>query len=146
MRQLSRLLTLSKHERRIIFYACLLLNGIRLALWLLPFNLVRHKLAEIASVWVCKNTPQSVSLGLIVWAVNIATRHTPGGAKCLVRALTTQLLLTRYGYSHQLHIGVAKSAIDTLEAHAWIECQGRVVVGWLNNLSRFKSLSAEGPK
>ncbi len=146
MGRLSRLLTLSRYERRVILYACLLLNGIRVALWLLPFNLVRHKLAKIASVWVCKDVPASVSLKLMVWAVNIATRYTPGGAKCLVRALTTQLLLTRYGYSHQLHIGVAKSSTDTLEAHAWVECQGRVVVGWLNNLSQFKSLSAEGLK
>ena len=141
MRRLCKVLTLSTYERRVIIYACLLLNGIRLALWLLPFNLVRHKLAQIASVWVCKDVPQSVSLKLIVWAVNIATRYTPGSAKCLVRALTTQLLLTRYGYSHQLHIGVAKSAADTLEAHAWIEHKGKVIVGDLQDLSRYTPLS-----
>ena len=146
MRQLNRLLKLSGSEFRVLLYACLLLNGLRLALWLFPFNFVRQKLAQLSAVWICRDENSSISVGFIGWTVHIASRYTPGVAKCLVRALTAQLLLTRYGYPHQLHIGVAKSAADTLEAHAWIEYQGRVIVGRLNNLSRFKSLSSEGIK
>lgn len=144
IRQLNRLLKLSGREFRVLLFACLWLNSIRLALWLLPFNSVRQKLTQFAAVWICQDKNSSVSIGFIRWTVHIAGRYTPGGAKCLVRALTAQLLLTRYKYPHQLHIGVAKSAIDTLEAHAWIEYQGRVIVGQLNDLSRFKSLASEG--
>ncbi|MEA5466122.1 lasso peptide biosynthesis B2 protein [Leptothoe sp. PORK10 BA2] len=146
MRQVTRLLKLSRTERSVLLYACMLLNGIRLALWLLPFNFVRQKLAQISTVWVCDNPDHSIRVSFIVKAVNIATRYTPGGAKCLVRALTAQLFLNRYGYSHQLHIGVAKGADNTLEAHAWIEYKDHIIVGWLSNLSRFKSLTSEGVK
>ena len=144
MRKLDKLLKLSGNEFRVLLYSYLLLNSIRLALWLLPFNVLRQKLAQISSGWICEDRPKSVSVKLIVWTVNVASNYTPGGAKCLARALTSQLLLTRYGYPHQLHIGVAKGAADTLEAHAWIEYRDHVIVGWLKNLRSFKSLSADG--
>ena len=144
MGKLHRLLKLSGRELRVLLFACLLLNSIRLALWLFPFNSVRQKLTQFSTVWICQDENSPISIGFIRWAIHIAGRYTPGTAKCLVRALTAQLLLTRYQYPHQLHIGVAKSAADTLEAHAWIEYQGRVVVGQLNDLSRFKSLASEG--
>lgn len=144
MSKLRRLLNFSGNEFRVLLYSCLLLNSIRLALWLLPFNFLRQRLAYISSVWLCEGQPKSISVGFIVWTVNVASRYTPGEAKCLARALTTQLLLTRYGYTHQFHIGVAKGINNTLEAHAWIEYKGHVIVGWLSNLSHFKSLSTEG--
>ena len=144
MKKLHKLLKFSGNEFRVLLYSCLILNIIRLALWLLPFSFLRQKLAQFSSMWICVNQPQSVSVKFIVWTVNVAGRYTPRGAKCLARALTSQLLLTRYGYVHQFHIGVAKGPANTLEAHAWIEYKGRVVIGWLGNLSKFKSL--EGAK
>ncbi|WP_081716949.1 lasso peptide biosynthesis B2 protein [Leptolyngbya sp. Heron Island J] len=146
MRRLNRLLKLSGSEFRVLLFACLLLNGIRLALFLFPFNSIRQRLTQFSTVWICQDENSPISVRFIGWAIHIAGRYTLGTAKCLVRALTAQLLLTRYGYPHQLHIGVAKSAADTLEAHAWIEYQGRVIVGQLNDLSRFKSLASEGIK
>ena len=146
MKKLNRLLKLSGNQFRVLLFACLILNSIRLALWLLPFNLIRQTLTKISTVWVCRDDNTSMSVEFLVWTVDIVSRYTPGTAKCLVRALTTQLLLTRYGYAHQLHIGVAKSTANSLEAHAWIEYQGHVIVGWLSNLSRFKALSNEGIK
>ncbi len=144
MRRLSKLWSLSWHERKVICYACLLINSLRLALWLFSFNTVRHQLAQITSVWTCEH--ESVSLRFIIWAVTLSSHYTPGGAKCLVKALTAQLLLNRYGYDHQLHIGVAKSDSNDLEAHAWIEYQNQVIIGWLKDLNRFKPLSAIGVK
>ena len=145
MKPLFKFLGLSWHERRVLLYACLLINGVRLALWLSSFNTVRERLAQMSSMWICDSDP--VSLKLIVWAVNATGYYTPGGAKCLVKALVAQLLLKRYGYEHQLHIGVAKSTTtSTIEAHAWIEYKGQVIVGWLNDLHRFKPLSSVGVK
>jgi hypothetical protein len=81
----------------------------------------------------------------IVWAVDIASHYMPGGVKCLARALTTQVLMSRYGYSPELRIGVAKGERGQLEAHAWVENQGQVVIGYLGNLSRFTPMpSFEG--
>jgi hypothetical protein len=87
------------------------------------------------------------SVRKIIWAVEISSRWMPGGAKCLARALTTQVLLNQCGYTPNLRIGVAKSVNGTLEAHAWIEYQGHVVMGNLRDLSRFIPLpSLEGFK
>ncbi|NET54236.1 MAG: lasso peptide biosynthesis B2 protein, partial [Merismopedia sp. SIO2A8] len=67
------------------------------------------------------------------------------GVKCLARALTTQVFMSRQGYSPQLRIGVAKGEGGQLEAHAWVESQGQVVIGYLGNLSYFTPLpSLEG--
>src|SRR5580704_692330 len=41
--------------------------------------------------------------------VRATSRFVPGASNCLVRALATQALLERYGYSSELHIGVRKA-------------------------------------
>jgi hypothetical protein len=144
MKRRHKLFALSQQERRVLFYAVFLLNGLRLALWLFPFKAIKRQLANLSSVWVDKKITASVSVEHIVWAVSVASRYTPGRAMCLVQALTTQQLLFRYGYAHHLHIGVTKSAADTLNAHAWIEYEGCVIVGSLTNLSQFKPLVPVG--
>jgi hypothetical protein len=63
--------------------------------------------------------------------------------KCLARALTAQILLNRQGYLPKLCIGVSKGQNGKLQAHAWIECQGQVVIGNLSNLSDFVPLEAQ---
>lgn len=148
MKALSNLLALSRHQKRVMLYAHILLNGIRLALWLLPFGTVRKLLTKASTLW-CKlsgnaclrDGPKPVSVKFIMRAVNNAARYTPGGALCLTRALTARLLLEHYGYEPCLHIGVTRDINDRLKAHAWIELQGHVVIGNLTNLERYTSLS-----
>ena len=47
---------------------------------------------------------------------------------CLVQAIAAQILYSHNGIPTDLHIGVKKQNGD-LEAHAWIECNGEIVVG-----------------
>ena len=144
MRRRDKLRFLSRQQRRVLLYAFLILNTVRLALWLLPFGTIRQQLKAVMSVWICSEKVKPVSVDFVAWAVSVAGYYAPGGAKCLARALTTQLLLNRYGYVHRLHIGVAKGELQMLEAHAWIEYEGRVVVGGLRELDKFKTLSTAG--
>ena len=144
MRRRDKLRLLSWQHRRVLLYAFLLMNAIRLSLWLFPFGKIRRQLDVILATWVSNEEASSVSVDFIAWAVSVAGYYAPGGAKCLARAITTQLLLNRYRHVHAFHIGVAKNNFQMLEAHAWIEYQGRVVVGGLNELSRFKLLSTTG--
>lgn len=144
MRRRDKLRFLSWQQRRVLLYTFLILNTIRLALWLLPFGTIRQQLKTVMSAWICGEEEEPVSVDFITWTISVAGYYAPGGAKCLARALTTQLLLNRYGHVHSLHIGVAKGDSRTLEAHAWIEYQGQVIVGGSNELSRFKLLSAAG--
>jgi hypothetical protein len=62
------------------------------------------------------------------------------GATCLSQALAAQTLFLRQGYPAELHIGVAKNETGQLEAHAWVESEGQVVIGDLQNLSRYTPL------
>jgi Transglutaminase-like superfamily len=138
LRKLRTLLRMSGSDRFQVLQVFLLLVGIRLGLGLLPFRVVLKQVQRLGNSpknWSSRSPVQPISH--IVWMVNVSSRYMPGGVKCLARALTTQLLLTRQGYAPDLRIGVAKAATGDLEAHAWIEYEGRVVIGHLKDLSRY---------
>ena len=50
------------------------------------------------------------------------------GSRCLDRALVGLLMLRRRGYDAQIVMGAAKHG-DKLAAHAWVACEGVVLVG-----------------
>jgi hypothetical protein len=57
-------------------------------------------------------------------------------------------MLHRRGYPADLRIGVygrATNAARPLEAHAWVECEGRVVVGKVQNLADYTVLTPTAP-
>lgn len=144
MRRRDKFCLLTWQQRRVLVYAYLLLNTTRLALSMCPFGFIRRQQQHIMSVWVLGNKTNYISVNFIVWAVSVSSRYAPGGAKCLAKALTTQLLMNRYGYEHSFRIGVARDDTQKLEAHAWVEYRGQVVIGDLQDLNRFKLLSASG--
>jgi hypothetical protein len=55
--------------------------------------------------------------------VGIAARNGPYRGTCLSRSFTLLQLLQREGINADLRLGVRKEA--TLEAHAWVEYEGR---------------------
>lgn len=147
MKRLHNFLKMSNRARVLLLAALILLTGVRLGLLLLPFRKLIKLITRISEGLSHEIAVNKVSLGQIVWAVNVVTRYTPGGAKCLARALTTQILMSWCGYKPELRIGVAKSETGNFEAHAWIEYQGQVVMGNLQDLPRFVPLpSLEGVK
>ena len=74
-----------------------------------------------------KQTKQSIPISKIIWAATMGTRIIPQST-CLVRALAVSRLLAQKGYESTLHIGVKRKA-GLLEAHAWVEYDGRVIIG-----------------
>ncbi|MBW4630356.1 MAG: lasso peptide biosynthesis B2 protein [Iphinoe sp. HA4291-MV1] len=150
MKQLRNFLELSRSDRYLLAITFILLGAIRLGLFFLAFrNLLKlvQKVSKPTFRFPFETHESQISVGKIIWAVNVATRYMPGRAKCLARALTTQLLMSRYGYLCELRIGVAKEQGGKLEAHAWIEYQGQVAIGNMTDLSRFIPLpSFEGIK
>jgi hypothetical protein len=79
------------------------------------------------------------SIERIAWAVARASQYTPR-ATCLTQALATQVLLGWQGYATRLCIGVARSDVGQFQAHAWVECQGKVVIGGADAPARFTPL------
>jgi len=51
------------------------------------------------------------------------------GSTCLAVALVAQSLLMRHGYESSFRIGVRRSEDRAFAAHAWLEREGRVIVG-----------------
>jgi hypothetical protein len=63
----------------------------------------------------------------VIWAGRAASRRLPF-ATCLSSALALQRCLSRHGHACELHIGVAREN-RSIVAHAWIEREGRIVLG-----------------
>jgi len=139
MKLLLKFLGLAPSDRFLLFIAFLLLLAIRLGLWLLPFKVLLRGLGKISNTSPQMHPASSDDLDKVSWAVNQASRLMPK-VKCLARALTAQVLLRWRGCCADLRIGVAKSESGKLEAHAWVESQGRIIVGSLADLSRYTPL------
>lgn len=60
---------------------------------------------------------------------------------CLTQALVAQFFLWRRGDdTTTMHIGVTKGEDGNLLAHAWLEHQGRVVIGGTGSPQRYQQL------
>ena len=115
-------------ERCLLASTFLLVASIRVALWLFPFRTLRPILARLTSNTAPRRCPLAKPVECVPWAVAVAAAYVPG-ATCLVQALAGQILLARYGEVSQLHIGVAREERAGVRAHAWLDHDGRVVIG-----------------
>lgn len=121
---------MSSRERRLLLVGAAMVACVRILLWILPFKRL---------VWVVDRTAlrsarvAPVPLGedtmvTIAWGITTAARYVPR-ATCLAQALAAQWVFAWFGHPTQLRIGVAKGNGKPLLAHAWLESEGRVVVG-----------------
>jgi hypothetical protein len=118
--------------------ACLLLARIGLLFSYRAVNRLDHEHS---------GEPRSSSLtgtpARIVWALQALSRRLPGKNTCLVQALAAQAMLRRRGYASELRIGVSgRGPTGAIKAHAWVECDGRVVLGQLEDLNSYAVLTA----
>ena len=99
---------------------------VRLGLWLLPFGSLRRMLSRVKRR--CLLSSARVPPERVARAVEVASHLVPRST-CLAKALAAHVLLRRSGYEGVLHVGVAHDAGGKFEAHAWLECEGKVIVG-----------------
>lgn len=140
MKRLRRFLRLTTTERWLLIKAALLLETIKLAMHLLPFRVLRRLVDEAGKIPSGLRWVQQCSAERVAWAVETASRHMPGEKTCLTQALATQVLLARRGYPALLHIGVVKNEKGEFQAHAWVECEGKIVIGG-HELERYTPLT-----
>lgn len=74
--------------------------------------------------------------GQVAEAVHSAAYHVPGKNACLVRAIVAAKMLSRRRLPWTLYLGMARSADEGLQAHAWVRC-GEVVVTGGEEAERF---------
>jgi hypothetical protein len=136
MKQLREFWRLPPSYRRLLITSLVLLGIVRVGLWLLPFHTLRHLLAHTAREVAWARGGDQASVNQVARAVTVASRYVPA-ASCLTQALATQVLLSHRGHQASLRIGVARGDVGEFQAHAWVECQGKVVIGGAQALSRF---------
>jgi Transglutaminase-like superfamily len=144
MKNLCKFLLLKPTERRLLLRTALLLWAARLGLWLLPLPTLRRLLTKLRGQEPVLAEGNSKNIEAITWAIAVAGLYVPA-ATCLTRALAGQILLAQYGEPAFLRIGVAKNEAGKLQAHAWVESRGRIVIGDSRDLFRYtRLLSVEG--
>ena len=134
VRSLRRLWTRPWWQRRLALEAWMAVWVLRLALWLLPTPTLLRVVARRAERAGGRigTLPKHLA-----WAVARVSRHVPH-ASCLTQALALQLLLARRGWPSRLHLGMGRDAAGTWQAHAWVECEGQVILGENGELGRFR--------
>jgi hypothetical protein len=106
----------------------------------LPYRVWRGLLMEMMAER--GDSPLSDGTRSVVWAVAQARRAAPG-TTCLTRALAAGWMLRRRGQRARLAIG-ARTAEGKLEAHAWLELGGAVIIGGEADVGRYVRLGGVG--
>lgn len=119
---------MSLSERLFWAQTVLLIALVRVALWLLPFRKVQKIVQGLARRADRTKPARYLSTAHIARTVTAASHYVPA-ASCLTQAFTMQVLLGRYGHVSTLRIGVARGKDGKFQAHAWVECEGQVVIG-----------------
>lgn len=96
---------------------------VRLALCFFPYRILRRFVPRAAG-----RTDSRFYARRVAASVRTAASWVPG-ASCLTQTLAAQYLLARSGHQSAMRIGVRKEANGSLTAHAWLLCEGAVVLG-----------------
>jgi Transglutaminase-like superfamily len=130
-------------DRRRFLVAVPVVAVVRTALWVLPFGTIRSAIERHVRSRPASSKPSPDVSDRIAWSIGSAARIVPR-ATCLTQALAGEVLLRRAGYPAEVKIGVAKGPTGKLEAHAWVESDGRIVIGD-HDLHRFTTLGSDEP-
>jgi Transglutaminase-like superfamily len=116
---------LQLREFPILLRTTTLVCTVRLALWIVPFSILRRIVAFLTKIR--SQSSNRYSTEQLSWAVRAVSQYVPR-ATCLTQALALHILLRRYGWQSRIRIGVSKE-VGYFESHAWVESQNRVVIG-----------------
>jgi len=105
---------------------------------LVPFSSLRKLLFKLTFLF--NNLGKDFPEEYLVWSVVVVSPYVPK-TTCLAQALAAQLLLRQAGHQARLHIGVNYGIGGRLEAHAWVESQGRILIGGVDT-NRYTHLLA----
>lgn len=132
----------SLSDQRLLITALALVFCIRLGLWLLPFRLLRKKVEKITAR-VNSSSPRPKDFQMVrkvASCVRRVSRYVPASS-CLAQALATQVLLAHQGQISNLRIGVTKGSEGDFKAHAWVESDGKIIIGQVRNLRIYRVLN-----
>jgi hypothetical protein len=136
MRALIKLFRVAPRDAVLVVISAVLVLIVRVGLWLVPFRWVWRFCRRLGMAIRAKRRWETSQ---IIWATKAISCRVPG-ATCLTRALVAQVLLQWNDVNSNLRIGVARNQKGAFEAHAWVEYQGKILIGGLRDLFRFSVL------
>ncbi|OPJ62714.1 lasso peptide biosynthesis B2 protein [Clostridium oryzae] len=140
-RKIRKIIKLSSKERNALLEAFCISGLVRFAILFIKFK----KLAMFLGKYK-QETSTEISevhkevIYRVGWAVSEMSYRTPWQSKCLVKALTAQLMLARRKISSTLYLGLAKSEDNKLLAHAWLR-SGKVIITGARERGGFKEVA-----
>lgn len=131
----------SNHEKILFFRAFIVCGIARIIILLVPFNKIKRYIGKYneESSFDIENSEYKL-IKKIAWAVNSASGLTPWQSKCLVKALTAQIMLKKYNIYSTLYLGIAKDKEREIKAHAWLRC-GSIILTGGHEMNNFKSIA-----
>ena len=142
MKRLSKLFQLNSIEKILLCQGLFILLLVRLGLLLMSFAKLKQIVDRTPRLIANQQSIIIPSCAQITWAVNVVG-NLPPSAKCLARALTAQVLLHCCSYQSTLVIGVTKNQQGDLNAHAWVEKDGKIIMGGSPHISRYHVLISQ---
>lgn len=115
---------LADRDRFAAARALLWLLAARLAVRLLSYATIKRLTARLTG----RGAPAALSVDECALALRRALRVLPGSG-CLPQAIAADCLLRREGHDPRIVFGVALDGAGRLDAHAWVQHQGRTVIG-----------------
>ena len=138
IRKINKFHHLSAGDKFLLSKSFYLLIAVRVVLHLVSFQKILQRIDK-ESVFPFTKTDKRPSFDKIAWAVETVGRYIPG-TTCLYKALASKIMLAQYGYDACIHIGVDKKEAGSLDAHAWVEIDGHILIGGARDLSRYTPL------
>lgn len=125
MGRLAKFRKLPNSDKLLLVAVFALVAVTRAALTVTPFRHLRNIIDRInlRTRPIHSQTPER-----LIWAVKAVSQFVPG-ATCLTQALAAEILYATRGDLARTCYGVARNAVGNLEAHAWLEAGGKVVLG-----------------
>lgn len=124
---LSQLARMRPHERRLFTAALPIIVAARVGLSLFPLRRATRLMLHLAEAIAAPQAHTDYA-ERAARAVSCAGRLVPG-ADSLTLALATLTLLRRRGLTGRLRRGVRRDSAGVLHTHAWVEHNGRLIVG-----------------
>jgi Transglutaminase-like superfamily len=132
--RIARLIKLPLSEKFRMLLTWVLLVLFRIGLWTIPYRVLKR----FADATAKGRDAKPDDIQSIVRCVTSMARFVYEGT-CLTQALTTQVLMKRVGLIPTLRLGVAQEN-GQFKAHAWIEYDGKVIIGDLGPKMVFTTL------
>ncbi len=127
MGSLIKFLQLPFSKQHLFGEAVLILTATRIILKLLPYKVLRRVLFQPDRFDVFRH--QKGTQDDFIWAINKAGKYTLRENSCLALASAGNALLRLHGFPARMRLGFQKSENGEIEAHAWVEINGEVVIG-----------------